>query len=288
MGCQFSPYLDKAKFDAFRATFDDFELDNVLLEMGKLEPIAEWFHSPKGLLGYRRTVHLKATEKSPALVTIAYDGNGKTAMLEVKSDLTTEAITRMKALGVDYRTRRYDSCLDWDEPGLFDTLANGIISWAKENGKQDSINCIGNWAIGKARTLELGKRGQDGAFIRLYEKGFEQQRGTLDVKSPHWVRLEVEYMVPKASGRSERIKYMQPADVFRVGWVSELLQALLFNTDVKLPVGHKKHDTDADRALQHMLKQYGDNNLVPYLVRIGIPDNILEQVKNDIIAARAV
>jgi len=157
----------------------------------------------------------------------------------------------LSAWGGAHLPSRVDSAIDWDEEGLFDSLANCAIQFAKERGIY--ISTPGNWPQGKERTLYIGSRNSP-LMIRLYEKGYEQQKRGDENASLNWVRFEVEVKYPKAKQRTELSK-LTPSQCFQLGWVSDLCKRFMFDVE-QIPMPSSYKTPEFDRTLRHVQKQY--------------------------------
>lgn len=143
---------------------------------------------------------------------------------------------------------RIDSCIDWQEEGLFDSLSGALIDYAKQN--RLSINQQGDWIRGQARTLYVGSKDSPVRLV-LYEKGY-QQGGSAPLD---WVRLEVRVR-PKREWRSA-VSSWDAETVFCAGWVPGALQALGWDDLQRRSVGTVWKRSDDERARLALLKQYG-------------------------------
>lgn len=146
---------------------------------------------------------------------------------------------------------RVDSCVDWDEEGLFDSLSSHCIQFARDN--RISINQQGDWARGEGRTLYLGST-QSAVQICLYEKGFEQG-GVAAGVSLNWVRMEVR-LRPTKEARMD-VSMWSPDDVFTAGWVGDLLDVLGWEKLKNTAVGTVWRPSNEERARIALLAQYG-------------------------------
>lgn len=154
----------------------------------------------------------------------------------------------LKRLGLSYGVTRADSCCDWVEEGLFDSLSAHLIQFAQD--KSISINQQGDWVRGQGRTIYLGSP-QSPIRLVLYEKGYEQGGDA----PRDWVRLEVrvkpkrEHRLAVAGWGSDEFLYC--------GWVADALAALGWNQLYKRAVGTVWRPSDEARARAALLRQYG-------------------------------
>ncbi len=153
--------------------------------------------------------------------------------------------------GKPHRPTRVDACLDWEEDGLFDSLAAALIAFAQSyGGKGLAINQQGDWVRNIARTLYLGSKDSPIRLV-LYEKGYEQGGDA----PRNWVRLEVRVR-PKNQHR-EAVAGWKPHDAFGAGWVADACRAIHLDNLEKRAVGTVWKRSDDERSRFALLRQYG-------------------------------
>jgi hypothetical protein len=144
---------------------------------------------------------------------------------------------------------RIDSAVDWRESGLFDSLSNHLIEYAKAN--RIKIDQQGDWARGESRTLYIGSKCSPVRLV-LYEKGYEQGGDA----PRDWVRLEARIKPNKV--HRHRISTWTASEVFCAGWIPEALEALGWDDlDNRSSVGTVWRKDDTQRARAALLRQYG-------------------------------
>jgi hypothetical protein len=143
---------------------------------------------------------------------------------------------------------RVDSCCDWDEPGLFDSLAKHLIAYAMKN--RLAINQQGDWERGQGRTLYIGSKDSPVRLV-LYEKGYEQGGGA----SLDWVRLEARVRPKKAHRYA--VASWDAQTVFCAGWIPDALHVLDWEGLQKRAVGTVWRQEDTERSRAALLRQYG-------------------------------
>jgi hypothetical protein len=153
----------------------------------------------------------------------------------------------LKSFGRSHLPTRVDSCVDWKEGGLFDSLSSELIRYAKEH--RLSINQQGDWVRGEARTLYVGSKDSPVRLV-LYEKGYEQG-GTAPLD---WVRLEVRIR-PKREWRVSVASWSADT-VFCAGWIPDALTVLGWDDLDRRSVGTVWRSADDERARFALLKQY--------------------------------
>lgn len=152
----------------------------------------------------------------------------------------------LRSLPYRHRVTRVDSCVDWVEPGLFDSLAAALIAFALEHDIQ--INQQGDWERGQARTLYLGAPSSAVRLV-LYEKGYETGG------DPNWVRLEVR--VRPRGGHGYQVADWSPDDVFQASrWLVGALERIGWNGLIVRSVGTVWRPSDLDRAKLALIRQY--------------------------------
>lgn len=146
---------------------------------------------------------------------------------------------------------RADICIDIDEPGCFVDLYKLALGHSREF-RLKTANA-GDWsnALG-GRTFYCGSR-QSPAFMRLYEKGKQLIKG-----SPDHVRLEFEF---KPKNMSARLAWFSaPAAEYWTfnKWVGNFFEKLsgLPIDPSSIKVGTYHRQSDHDRAMHHLVKQY--------------------------------
>lgn len=165
------------------------------------------------------------------------------------SDESPVLAKALRAFGREHRPTRVDACLDWEEDGLFDSLAKALIGFAQQ-GKGLAINQQGDWVRGEGRTLYLGSKDSPVRLV-LYEKGYEQGG-----EAPrNWVRLEVRVR-PKKEHRQSVARW-EPADAFGAGWVADACKVINLAELQKRTVGTTWKRSDDERARYALMAQYG-------------------------------
>lgn len=169
--------------------------------------------------------------------------------LKTTSDESHVLASAMADFGVEHLPTRVDSCLDWEEDGLFDSLATALIKFA-QLGKGLAINQQGDWTRGIGRTLYLGSPSSPVRLV-LYEKGYEQG-GDAPL---NWVRLEARVR-PKKEHRAE-VASWSPEHAFAAGWIAAACKHIGLDDLEKRAVGTIWKRTDDEKTRWAMLRQYG-------------------------------
>lgn len=241
--------VQPAKFDWYQATIyvsDPFEsgLADLLTATWELSDFAQ----AKAMHGYTYGAEVRRGDN--VLCRVWWGGNPGVHVTSSSVEAPTLAAA-LKRFGKMTAVSRVDSCVDWDEEGLFDSLAAHMIEFAQ--ARRISINQQGDWARGEGRTLYLGST-QSAIQICLYEKGFEQG-GVMAGVSLDWVRMEVR-LRPTKEARLD-VSQWGPDDVFTAGWVGDLLGVLGWEKLKHQAVGTVWRPSDKDRARIAFLAQYG-------------------------------
>lgn len=164
------------------------------------------------------------------------------------SDESPTLAAALRAFGKQHMPTRVDTCEDWQEDDLFDSLSAALIQYAQDN--RLAINQQGDWVRGEARTLYLGSKDSPVRLV-LYEKGYEQGNGA----PLNWVRLEVRVR-PKREHRVS-VASWEPGHAFCAAWVPDALKCIGWDHLEKRSVGTVWKRSDVERARHALLKQYG-------------------------------
>lgn len=165
------------------------------------------------------------------------------------SDESPTLANALREFGKSHLPTRIDSCVDWVEVGLFDSLSAALIEYAKAN--RLSINQQGDWVRNEGRTLYVGSKDSTVRLV-LYEKGYEQGGDA----PREWVRLEVRIR-PKRDHRA-LVASWNASTVFCAGWVPDALQVLGWgDLDKRTAIGTVWRKSDEERARAALVNQYG-------------------------------
>lgn len=151
-----------------------------------------------------------------------------------------------------HRLLRADVAMDYDEEGAWDSLAGLAIQTADTYGLK--VKHVGDFHREKdGRTIYIGSR-TSAAMQRTYEKG--KQLG----QSPNWVRQELEV---KPQNENAKILYglVSPEEMYQATkWTQHIWSVLNGPTTALRPAppGSVRKQSDDDRALDFMAKQYGN------------------------------
>lgn len=230
-----------ARWDWYQATLpaaDPAEICSCLLEHFDLSDLAPG----RPLNGYEQGAEIRRGEH--ILATVWWGGNPGTHVKGTGEESPTvrdalEHFTRLPS--------RVDACEDWLQEGLFDDMAQGLITYAKDNGI--AINQQGDWSRGISRTLYLGAPSSPVRLV-LYEKGY--QCGG----DPSWVRLEARVRPHKRA--KLLVGQWGPDDAFRASrWLCEALEAIGWEDLRPYSIGTLRRPSDEERARRALVQQYG-------------------------------
>lgn len=218
------------------------------------------------------------------LATLLHGGNGDIPHAYASSDHAHGFAEVIRHYWPDrHRVSRADCALDFDNgPGTFDTLlelCRGIADGARVDGDvrkrvgKVKTNQMGDWHHAlHGRTFYLGAF-KSAVLARLYEKGIQLREDAVKRGKPapvgvtdDSVRLEVQV---RPDGDSKRLAATAtPEALFGYSeWSRELYRrvdgAELARVDIK-----ERRDSDHERAMQWMVKQYGAHLLID-VARLG-------------------
>ena len=215
------------------------------------------FVSAKNLNGYHYGGQITRGER--VLCHLCWGGQPG-VNIKTTSDESHVLAKALADFGVEHLPTRVDSCLDWEEDGLFDSLAAALIEFA-HRGKGLAINQQGDWSRGIGRTLYLGSTSSPVRLV-LYEKGYEQGGDA----PKNWVRLEARVR-PKKEHRAE-VANWSPEHAFAAGWIAAACKHIGLDDLEKRAVGTIWKRTDDEKTRWAMLRQYGPA-LRKWLVECG-------------------
>lgn len=236
-----------ARFDWYQSTVSasDPQESGLVEHLLKAWPMSDYTPG-KNLNGYTRGAYIRRGDR--ILCHLCWGGqpgiNCKTTSDE--SPVLAEAL---RTFGRPHSPTRVDSCVDWIEPGLFDSLAGMLIDYAQ--GNRLAINQQGDWVRGEGRTLYIGSKDSPVRLV-LYEKGYE-----LGGDAPRdLVRLEARIR-PKSAHRP-MVASWDASMVFCAQWLPDALQALGWDDlHKRASVGTVWRKSDEERARAALMRQYG-------------------------------
>lgn len=189
--------------------------------------------------------------------SISWGGShGDLVMVEVKGERTPHIVERLRST-YEHRCTRVDSCYDVDEIGAFDSLLTQCIGVKKQFKLKGSK--AGDWEDfpEDGRTLYLGAQASP-VRSRLYEKGRQPEYRHLN--RPNWIRLELQVR-PSKDAKDVFSKADSLAVWGASAWSKELASRVLAAELPSLPAGTVYRQSETERAIAWMCKQYGPHLL---------------------------
>jgi hypothetical protein len=215
------------------------------------------------------------------VATLLHGGNGDLPHAYASSDTADRFASIIRRhWGDAHRVSRMDAALDFDDGpstwgrllDLCKDIADGtrVPGDVRKRASKIRTNQMGDWHHGlKGRTFYLGAF-KSAVLVRLYEKGIQlhEEAAVRNMPAPvgfsrDAVRLEVQV---RPDGRSKTLAATAtPEEAFGYAeWSRELLRRVsgleMPRVDIK-----ERRDSDHDRAMQWMVKQYGEHLLIEAL-----------------------
>lgn len=233
------------KFDAFIFKVSlDSELVGRFFESldYDLEPIAP-------VSGYRYAYSVSRSSVTHGRIQWGGDNVGSDVYVSIMgsdSGLVRDAVL---SAGWNCSLLRADVALDFDGADYFNSIAADLVDTAKTRRLKTST--VGDWIQQKeGRTLYVGSR-TSVFMMRLYEK--YKQKG-IDTHGEQTVRLELE-IKPTKSARKKSFD-LSALDLVSSSRSFAHLYEKYFKLTDGLTMNQIKKQSDHDRALSHMIKQY--------------------------------
>ena len=190
---------------------------------------------------------------------VSYGGENPNPYIVSTSSNAPRVAEFLKKEFPDHSVSRFDSALDFDEEGAWETLVElGLYLAEKYKLK---VNYQGDWRVGGkgGRTLYVGSRSSV-VYLRIYEKGKEQIQKGIDVEaSKDWVRVELE-IKPQKKINKLLASRLDAVDAFSCSkWAIEMAELLGERGMPRIKLG-TVHDTESalNKRLAFMLYQYGN------------------------------
>lgn len=213
----------------------------------------------KATNGYERACVIHRGDNK--LATVQWGGNtGDMTQIKGTGENAAQVAEIIRDIWPHHRLQRADVAEDYSEPDVFKTLTDHAVYLANHYGLK--LNQIGDWVrddvMGKGRTLEVGSR-QSPGFLRIYEKGKEKAvRSGGECTDPDHARAEVE-IKPQNRYQGFALAKLEPRDYWRCTPFLNEYSKILFQSDMeRIRLHNVTKLSDDDRALQMMLKQYGN------------------------------
>ena len=174
------------------------------------------------------------------------------AMIEVKGERTPDVVKAVRETVPGHRCTRVDSCVDLEEPGLWDRLLPVVLAIKREYRLRGEKR--GDWDFPEdGRTQYLGAA-TSAVRARMYEKGKQPEYRHLGRE--HWVRVETQVRPEKDA--KDAYAAATPLDVWGASPYTRALAASILEAQVQpLPAYAARRENARDRALRFMCMQYG-------------------------------
>lgn len=236
-----------ARFDWYQTTVlvADPQESGLVACLLKAWPLSDWGPA-RNLNGYTRG---GAIVRGGRVLCHLCWGGQTGVNCKTTSDESPVLAQALKEFGKIHQPTRIDSCVDWREEGLFDSLAAALLEYAQAN--RLAINQQGDWVRGEARTLYIGSK-ESPVRLVLYEKGYEQGGDA----PRDWVRLEARIR-PK-QGHRAMVSSWDASMVFCAGWIPNALKVIGWDDlHARASIGTVWRRSDDERARAALLRQYG-------------------------------
>jgi hypothetical protein len=248
------------RFDAYTATTRAAKADDLIPLLWQGD---EKIRQGRGHHGFEHRVSLSGPDGSET-GSVSWGGtHGELVMMEAKGERTPRIVDRLRSK-YEHRCTRVDSCYDVEEPGAFENLLQPCLQVKKDYKLKGSK--AGDWEDfpEDGRTLYVGANTSP-VKLRLYEKGHQPEYRHLN--RPDWVRIELQVRPTKDAKDA-----YSTADSLAVwgasAWTRELAGMVLAAELAPLPPGTTYKQTEEERAIHFLCKQYG-NHLMSMRNRVG-------------------
>lgn len=233
------------KFDAFvfRVDADPFEVLQHIesLEFSLVQAVPKY--------GYRYCYNLELGGISHGIVQYGGDSVGTGVYVSILGASSGRVRDYFLTLDFPCYLLRADIALDFNGSKYFKKISKDLVVLAKQKGLKTST--VGDWVQGiGGRTLYVGSRSST-FMIRLYEK--YKQKG-IDTEGEETIRLEME-IKPYKHARLESFTLTALQLVSSSSIYSPIYQKYLKLTE-GISMSLIRKDTDHEKALAHMIKQY--------------------------------
>ncbi len=236
-----------ARFDWYQTTVlvADPQESGLVACLLKAWPLSDWGPA-RNLNGYTRG---GAIVRGGRVLCHLCWGGQTGVNCKTTSDESPVLAQALKEFGKIHQPTRIDSCVDWREEGLFDSLAAALLEYAQDD--RLAINQQGDWVRGEGRTLYIGSKDSPVRLV-LYEKGYEQGGDA----PRDWVRLEARIR-PK-QGHRAMVSSWDASMVFCAGWIPNALKVIGWDDlHARASIGTVWRRSDDERARAALLRQYG-------------------------------
>lgn len=244
------------RFDAYSATTHALKPGDVLPWMFSMDR-GDSVQQGRGFHTFAERLAVK-NHAGDEVGSVSWGGRqGDRIMVEVKGERTPEVVERLRA-AAEHRCTRVDSCVDFERPGAFQAVLEPVMEVKAAHRLYGERR--GDWEQPElGRTQYLGANSST-VRARLYEKGKQPEYRHLG--RPDLVRLEIQVR-PAKEAKSE-FATLSALEVWGASkWTRQLASVVLEQLVDPHPPGTIRKESDQDRKLRWMVKQYG-----PLLVQL--------------------
>jgi hypothetical protein len=222
-----------------------------------------------GLHGYRNRTDI--LDQGNVVASILHGGQNGHPNAWASGEFAPAFAEVLRSVRPVHFVTRCDSCLDFEEPGLFDRVSALLLDFADRTHLKTSL--AGDWhGREDGRTLYLGS---PSSLVRLrwYEKGRQLAKllAIEGIHRPDWCRLELR--VRPEGFRRELAASCPPEEVWGFSrWSSRALRTVSA-IDVRRAAPSLVTKSSDDRAFRHMVSQYA-GVLLRMQEKIGTPADV--------------
>lgn len=238
-------------FDKYQCTFPDVPVEQV---MRSFQFVSDPTDMRPVLPGYRKALNFGDA------VYVLYDATagdyGAHAIVQ-GGDSCQPIVDELRQILPDHKVTRFDVAADFDYPNAFKELEGIVLQVALEN--EIKTNVAGDYyGVTDGRTLYAGAPTSTHR-CRVYEKGLEMRaKGVQPEASVNWVRVEHQIRPSKKGHARIAASRMSPDEAaFSNNWVASISQRLGAEVQAPVKLSTKFVQSEFQRALEHMAKQYG-------------------------------
>lgn len=244
------------RFDAYTATTAALRVPDAV---SMLRFARDTVEQARGFHTFKERVVVK-DQSGDEVGAVSFGGRqGDRIMVEVKGPRTPIVVDRLRGEAVEHRCTRVDSCVDFERPGVFEEVLGAVMEVKRVHRLYGERR--GDWEMPEfGRTQYLGANSST-VRARLYEKGRQPEYRHLGRHD--LVRLEIQVRPAKdAKSEFSRLSAMEVWGASK--WTRQLAAEVLQQLVDPHPPGTIRKDSDQDRKLRWMVKQYG-----PLLVQLA-------------------
>jgi len=238
------------RFDAYTATVEPGTNPMDLLPLLSTSS-TDAQHWGKGFHTFAERIAVK-DESGSEVGAVMFGGRQQRVFFEVKGERSPQAVERLRAR-FPHRCTRVDSCADFDAPGAFERILGPVLDVKKRHRLYGEHR--GDWDDypEKGRSQYLGASSSP-VKLRLYEKGKQPEYAHLGLVN--WARIELQ--VRPSKDAKQQYSELTASQVWGASkWTRDLAGSVLAEHVDPHPAGTVYRQSDRDRKLMWMLRQYG-------------------------------